>query len=278
MACSLCFQWTDWSPLSGTADSLLAPACQNVLKLWRALHSTVRVILGTSDISCQVNREKCTMAHVVQCFAIAGVRSGTGSIICTVCYQQRKTLACKEMLPAWNGKDWFSLSSVSFLCGSVLPDSVLIQHQLLPTLHICGAISPAWSATWMVGLPVCFTASPAQCTCLDIPVLTTAKRDTYIRMLLFLVPAWMTAGFPQTSIASSEVDIWWSCCQVYSYPHSRNNPLFISLLVFLAFALFRKAHVGVPFQWSIIMILPQHSAFALLFRIIWWHISLFKTM
>lgn len=149
---------------------------------------------------------------------------------------------------------------------------------IVPTLHIYEASSPAWSAAWLVGLPVCFSASPSQHTYLDIPVVTTAKKDTCIRMLLFLVLAWMTAGFPQTSIISSEADIWWSCCQVYSYPHSRNNPLFISLLVFLAFTLFRKAHVGVQSQWSIIMILPLHSAFALLFKIFWWHISLFKTM
>jgi len=36
--------------------------------------------------------------HALQCFAIAGDRSGTGSVICTVWCQHGQTLACKEML------------------------------------------------------------------------------------------------------------------------------------------------------------------------------------
>lgn len=128
------------------------------------------------------------------------------------------------------------------------------------------------SRTWMVWLPLCFTSSLVMHTCHDIPVLTTAKRDTYIRGLLFLVPAWMTAGFPQISITPPEVAIWWSSCQVYSYPHSSNNPFFKSVLVFLALTLFRKADVGVPSQWSIVMVLPLRSAFSLPFSTIWWHI------
>lgn len=36
----------------------------------------MRVILDTGVINCQVNGEKDTIAHAVQCFEIAGVRSG----------------------------------------------------------------------------------------------------------------------------------------------------------------------------------------------------------
>lgn len=152
------------------------------------------------------------------------------------------------------------------------------QHQLYLHCMYVELVQQHGQQDWMVRLPVCFTSSLVIHTCLNIPVLTTANRDTYIRRLLFLVPTWMTAGFPQTSITSPEVAIWWSSCQVYSYPHSSNNPLFISLSVFLAFTLFRKADVGVPSHRSTVIILPLHSAFSFPFGIIWWHISLFKTM
>lgn len=157
------------------------------------------------------------------------------------------------MLPVWVGKDWCSFISVSFLCDLSYQTQFLFYTNHVYTALCVELVQQHGQQDWMVGLPLCFALS------LDIPILTTAKRDRYIRRLLFLTPTSVTEGFSQASIPSPEAAIWWSSCQVYSYPHSSNNPVFISLLVFLAFTLFRKADVGVPSQWSIMILLLQSS-------------------
>lgn len=149
---------------------------------------------------------------------------GRGTDTCTVCFQHKRPV-----------KKCYQLEMVEIDVDSVQPpfyvDLFYQTHFFFNTNH-CMNVELVQQQTWIVGSPVCFILSFVIHTCLDILVFTRARSDTYIRKLLFLEPAWMIAAFPQTPITSPEVAIWWSSCQVYSYPHSSNNPFFISLLVF----------------------------------------------
>lgn len=124
------------------------PACQHIFELWRTLHQTVKVILSTHDISCQVHGGNCAIGHAAQCFNSRNQEwnnwcylhylalAQKNPIIYRKCYQIGMMEPQFYLLPLWN------LScQIQFLFNS----------NFIYTAS-CGASSTAWSARLIVGI------------------------------------------------------------------------------------------------------------------------------
>lgn len=102
------------------------PACQHIFELWRTLHQTVKVILSTHDISCQVHGGNCAIGHAAQCFNSRNQEWNNWCYLHYLALAQKKPNNLHEMLPDWH--DGASVLSPSFV-EFVLPNSILVQQQ-----------------------------------------------------------------------------------------------------------------------------------------------------